>query len=70
MLHDKTRKLSIYSYIAHKRIKRQLKKLANKAHPQVIKMNHDEDYDSHIVDDMPLTINRDPAPNSPIEQHA
>ena len=70
MLQDKKRKLSIYSYIAHKRIKRQLKKLANRVHPEVIKMNHDEDYDSHIVDDMPLTINRDPEPNTHLEQHA
>lgn len=61
------RRLAIISYLAQKRIKRKLKGLSGKPEVVIIKCNED-DYDSHIVDDMPLTITRDPYPGSSFHQ--
>lgn len=54
------RKLTVYSYLAQKKLKRQLKKFSHKNDVQVYKASND--YDSHLVDDLPLTLNRDPYP--------
>lgn len=62
------RKLTIYSYLAQKKLKRQLKRLTSRNEIQVFKP--DEDYDSHIIDDLPLTINRDPSPGVRMQQEA
>lgn len=63
MLTEAKRRLNIYSYLWQKRLKRELQsRLAKKPEIEVIKVNPDEDYDSHIIDDLPLTINRDPRP--------
>lgn len=55
------RKITIYSYLAQKRLKRQLKKISNRP-PEVEVYKAGDDYDSHLIDDLPLTLNRDPFP--------
>lgn len=64
------RRLAIYSYLTQKRIKNKMKGLSNKPEIVVMKSLDDEDIDSHIVDDMPLTINRDPYPGSGYHQES
>lgn len=59
------RKLVIYSYLAQKRVKRQLRKLSNRHEVQIYKVT--DDYDSHLVDDLPLTMSRDPYPGMRVE---
>ena len=65
------RRLAIYSYLTQKRIKNKMKKgLSHKPEIIVMKSLDDDDIDSHIVDDMPLTINRDPYPGSGYHQES
>lgn len=57
------RRLGIYSYLLHKRLRNELQnRFSKKPSIEVIKADDDRDYDSHIIDDLPLTINRDPRP--------
>lgn len=53
------RKAAIYSYIFNKRLSRKLKRLTHSHEVQVYKCT--EEYDS-LIDDLALTINRDPEP--------
>ncbi|HXH75534.1 MAG TPA: hypothetical protein VNJ08_11245 [Bacteriovoracaceae bacterium] len=62
------RKITIYSYLAQKKLKRQLKRLSNRNDVQVFKLG--DDYDSHIIDDLPLTINRDPHPGFRMQEES
>lgn len=54
------RKLTVYSYLAQKKLKRQFRKFSERNQVETYKAH--EDYDPRI-DDLPLTLNRDPAPN-------
>lgn len=63
-----SRKISIYSHLWQRKLKRKLKALSQRNERNVVKMQRDGDYDSHIIDDLPLTINRDPSPHSNFEQ--
>jgi hypothetical protein len=59
-LNQARRRAVIYSYLLNKRLSRQIKRLTNPHVVQVYKAS--DDYDSHLVDDLALTINRDPHP--------
>jgi hypothetical protein len=60
------KRLAIYAYIMQKRLKHQLRRLSKRHEVHVHKVS--EDYDSHIVDDLPLTLNREPDPRLKIHQ--
>lgn len=64
------KRLAVYSYLTQKRIKKKMKDLSGKPEIVVMKSLNDDDFDSHIVDDMPLTINRDPNPGSGYHQES
>lgn len=54
------RKLAVYSYIAQKRLKKQVKRLLNRPTIEVHKVGHNDEYDYiHDTYDMPLTLSRD-----------
>jgi hypothetical protein len=54
------RKVTIYSQLVQRKLKRQLKKIAERNKIKAIKPS--EEHDSHIVDDMPLTLSRESGP--------
>ena len=56
------RKAVIYSYLLNKKFSRQFKRLTNSHEVQVYKCT--DDYDSHLVDDLALTLVRDEAPGA------
>lgn len=56
------RKAVIYSYLLNKKLKGQVKRLTNAQEVQVYKCT--EDYDSHLVDDLALTIIREESPGA------
>jgi hypothetical protein len=62
------KKLTVYSHMAKKQFKRQLKKLGVQSDVQVHRLG--VEHDSHIVDDLPLTLSRDPAPGFRIQDEA
>lgn len=58
------RKLAVYTYIAQKRLKKQVKRLLNRPTIEVYKVGHDDEYDyEHDAYDMPLTLSKDKNPN-------
>lgn len=58
-LSDTRRRALLYSYLLNKKLSRKLRSLARGPSVEVHKV--EDDYDSHL-DDMPLTLNRDPEP--------
>ncbi len=60
------RKLTIYSYLAQKKLKHRFKRFAKRHEVQVHKQGND--YDSHIIDDLPLTLSRDPYPGFTLQR--
>lgn len=54
------RKAMIYSYLLNKKLSRRFRRITKPHVVEVFKYN--DEYDSHLIDDLPLTINRDPQP--------
>jgi hypothetical protein len=56
------RKAIVYSYLLNKRLSRRLKRYTNSHVVQVYKCT--EDFDSHLIDDLALTLAKESAPGA------